>query len=297
MKRLLICAVVILAIFGCSRRKEIDDKTLALIFRDAYITNAYLGVNYINLDSILIYEPILDKYGFTPEDFRYTIGNFSRRKSAQLGRVLKEAENQIAGYAAIYEKKVVVLDTVKNVAIRSFKRTIRRDSLIEIKTKADTSKLQLIVDPLQPGSYSIRYKYTYEKEEVKKKRRSKKSTTTTYNDENVLRGAMYVVTGSGSHRNNYSYNLRKEESIRRTITADTSARQLIITFAKPSDARHKLGKPKITITDLEINYTPDADMAIDSLFKRYIDIKIFDDAFFTNQKDSLALSADTTRVL
>ena len=297
MKRLLICALVVLSIFGCSRRKEIDDKTLALIFRDAYITNAYLGVNYMNLDSILIYEPILDKYGFTPEDFRYTIGNFSRRKSAQLGRVLKEAENQIAGYAAIYEKKVVVLDTIKNVAIRSFKRTIRRDSLIEIKTKADTSKLQLIVDPLQPGSYSIRYKYTYEKEEVKKKRRSKKSTTTTYNDENVLRGAMYVVTGSGSHRNNYSYNLRKEESIRRTITADTSARQLIITFAKPSDARHKLGKPKITITDLEINYTPDADMAIDSLFKRYIDIKIFDDAFFTNQKDSLALSADTTRVL
>ena len=297
MKRLLICAVVILAIFGCSRRKEIDDKTLALIFRDAYITNAYLGVNYINLDSILIYEPILDKYGFTPEDFRYTIGNFSRRKSAQLGRVLKEAENQIAGYAAIYEKKVVVLDTVKNVAIRSFKRTIRRDSLIEIKTKADTSKLQLIVDPLQPGSYSIRYKYTYEKEEVKKKKKSKRHIVTTPEDENILRGAMYVETSRGSHRHNYSYNLRKEESIRRTITADTAVRRLVITFAKPADARHKLGKPKITITDLEINYTPDAEMAIDSLFKRYIDIKIFDDVFFTNQKDSLALSADTTRVL
>ena len=103
MKRLLICALVALSIFGCSRRKEIDDKTLALIFRDAYITNAYLGINYINIDSILIYEPILDRYGYTAEDFRYTIGNFSRRKSAQLGRVLKEAENQIAGVASIYE--------------------------------------------------------------------------------------------------------------------------------------------------------------------------------------------------
>ena len=70
MKRLLICAVVILSVFGCARRKEIDDKTLALIFRDAYITNAYLGVNYINLDSIMVYEPILDKYGYTPEDLR-----------------------------------------------------------------------------------------------------------------------------------------------------------------------------------------------------------------------------------
>ena len=61
MKRLLICALVALSIFGCSRRKEIDDKTLALIFRDAYITNAYLGINYINIDSIRIYEPILDR--------------------------------------------------------------------------------------------------------------------------------------------------------------------------------------------------------------------------------------------
>lgn len=291
MKRLLICALVALSIFGCSRRKEIDDKTLALIFRDAYITNAYLGINYINIDSILIYEPILDRYGYTAEDFRYTIGNFSRRKSAQLGRVLKEAENQIADVASIYEKKVVVLDTVRNVAVRTFKRTIRRDSLIEYKSKADSNKLQLIVEPLQPGSYSIRYKYTYEKEEVKKKKNAKKQ------DEKVLRGALYVETGSGSHRNNYSYNLRKEENIRRTITTDTAARRLVITFAKPADARHKVGKPKLTISDLEIIYTPDEGLAIDSLFKKYVDLKIFDDVFFTNPTDSLSLPADTTRVV
>ena len=53
---------------GCQGRKEIDDKTLAMIFRDAYITNAYLGVNYLNIDSIQIYEPILGKYGYTAED-------------------------------------------------------------------------------------------------------------------------------------------------------------------------------------------------------------------------------------
>ena len=295
MKRLLICTLVALSILGCARRKEIDDKTLALIFRDAYLTNAYLGINYLNLDSILIYEPILDRYGYSAEDFRYTIGNFSRRKSAQLGRVLRDAENQIADIASIYEKKVVVLDTIKNVAVRSFKRTIRQDSLIEIKKRADTTKLNLEIEPLQPGTYSVRYKYTYEKEEVKKKEKKKRGSS--YDDELVLRGAMYVETSSGSHRNNYSYNLRKEESIRRTITTDTTARKLVITFAKPSDARHKIGKPKISITDLEILYTPDADLAIDSLFKRYIDLKIFDDVFFTHPQDSLALPADTTRVL
>ncbi|MBR5886498.1 MAG: DUF4296 domain-containing protein [Alistipes sp.] len=294
MKRLLICALAVLSIFGCARRKEIDDKTLAIIFRDAYLTNAYLGVNYINLDSILIYEPILDRYGYTAEDFRYTIGNFSRRKSAQLGRVLKDAESQISDIATIYEKKVVILDTIRNVAIRSFKRTIRRDSLIEIKTKADTSKLRLEIAPLQPGSYSVRYKYNYEKPAKKKSKKKRKSTI---ENEVILRGAMYVETNSGTQRNNYSYALRDEENIRRTITTDTSAYKLIINFAKPSDELQKLGTPKLKISNLEITYTPDADLAIDSLFKRHIDIKIFDDVFFNNQKDSLALSADTTRVL
>ena len=295
MKRALICILTALTILGCSRRKEIDDKTLAKIFSDAYVTNAYLGVNYFRLDSIQIYEPLLDKYGYTPEDLRYTIGNFSRRKSAQLGRVLKDAEEQIAKIAAIYEKEVVILDTIKNVAVRTFKRTIRRDSLIEIRKKADSTKLQLVVEPLQPGTYSVRYKYTYEKEEVKKSKKKKKKNNPT--DEVVLRGALHVETNSGSHRNNYSYNLRKEENIRRTINTDTAALRLVITFAKPADARHKVGKPKITVTDLEIFYTPDENLAIDSLFLKHIDLKIFDDVFFTNPTDSLTLPADSTRVV
>ena len=293
MKRIIYILLTLLCIAGCQRRKEINDKTLAMIFRDAYITNAYLGVHYFNIDSIQIYEPILSKYGYTAEDLRYTIGNFSRRKSAQLGRVLKDAENQITQMATDYEKRVVVLDTIKNVAIRTFKRTIRRDSLIEIKKKADSSKLQLVVEPLQPGTYSLRYKYTYNKKEETKKRKKRKNTA----DEISYRGAFYVETHSGSHRNNYSYNLRPEESIRRTIVTDTAAHRLVITFAKPADARHKMGKVDLTIRDLEILYTPTEELAVDSLFKKFVDIKIFDNAFFITPTDSLALPADTTRVL
>ena len=58
-----------------------------------------------------------------------------------------------------------------------------------------------------------------------------------------------------------------------------------------------MGKIDLTVKDLEILYTPDEAMAIDSLFKKYVDIKIFDDAFFITPTDSLALPADTTRVL
>lgn len=287
MKRVLIITLTLLCIVSCARKKEIDDQTLAKIFSEAYISNAYLGINYFNIDSVQIYEPILERYGYTPEDLRYTIGNFSRRKSAQLGRVLKDAEEQIKVFADIYEKEVVILDTIKNVAVRSMQRVVCKDSLISVKKLADTSKLKLVVEPLQPGMYSIRYRYTCEREKFKEKGKSKELS---------LRGAINIETNNGIHKNNYSYNLREEENIRRTITTDTASKRLVITFAKTADQSKKMKKPNVTVTDLVIEYTPEENLAIDSLFKRYIDIKIFDDVFFP-AKDSLTLSADSTRVL
>lgn len=287
MKRVLIITLTLLCIVSCARKKEIDDQTLAKIFSEAYISNAYLGINYFNIDSVQIYEPILERYGYTPEDLRYTIGNFSRRKSAQLGRVLKDAEEQIKVFADIYEKEVVILDTIKNVAVRSMQRVVYKDSLISVKKLADTSKLKLVVEPLQPGMYSIRYRYNCEREKFKEKGKSKELS---------LRGAINIETNNGIHKNNYSYNLRDEENIRRTITTDTASKRLVITFAKTADQSKKMKKPNVTVTDLVIEYTPEENLAIDSLFKRYIDIKIFDDVFFP-AKDSLTLSADSTRVL
>ena len=280
--------LILLSVVSCSRKKVIDDQTLAKIFSEAYISNAYLGIKYFNIDSVQIYEPILDRYGFTPEDFRYTIGNFSRRKSAQLGRVLKDAEEQIKKIADVYEREVVILDTIQNVAVRTMQRVVHKDSLISVKKLADTSKLKLVIDPLQPGMYSVRYKYNCTKEQIKEKKGKKKDLS--------LRGVINIETSTGTHANNYAYNLRDEENIRRTISTDTAAKRLVITFAKPADPTHKMRKPNITISDFIIEYTPEENLAIDSLFKRYIDIKIFDDVFFS-AKDSLALSADTTRVL
>jgi hypothetical protein len=46
---------------------------------------------------------------------------------------------------------------------------------------------------------------------------------------------------------------------------------------------------------LTVTYKPKEEEAIDSLFKRYVDIKIFADGFLI-KKDSLTLSPDTTRV-
>lgn len=290
MKKILILALVIISTLACSRKQEIDDDTLAEIFREAYISNAYLGVKYFNIDSIQIYEPILKRYGYTPEDLRYTIGNFSRRKSAQLGTVLKKAEEQLAELAEDYTKRVEVLDTIREVAIRNLKRTVREDSVIYITKRADTAKLKMVISPLKPGSYSLRYKYEYNMpKELKGK----------YHQVDLskqLRGKIYVETNDNNHKATYTYTLRPSETIRRTISADTASKSIVVIFGEYPDGKRKVKRPDITVRELLVVYTPDEQMAIDTLFRKYVDIPIFDDIFYPTAPDSLALSADTTRV-
>ena len=81
----LLAAAVLLT--DCRRKEVIPDDTLADIFHDAFIVNSYVGVERLDLDSLDIYEPIFDKYGYTSRDVRYTVANFSRRKSARLDAV------------------------------------------------------------------------------------------------------------------------------------------------------------------------------------------------------------------
>lgn len=282
---LLLCMV---ALTDCSRRKSIPDDTLVEIFHDAYLTNAYLGVRSVNLDSLQIYEPILKRYGYTPSDLRYTIGNFSRRKSAQLGTVLREVEDRLTEEANIYEKKVVVLDTIKSVAIRTFKRTVLKDSLIEVRKNADTARLRIIIPNVEPGTYTVRYKYTNDEKELKYR----------------YRATMWVENERGERRSSHNFRLEKEDNVRRSFNTDRSSKRIILSlgeFEPVKATKHrkeiKFRRPRLTIRDLEVLYTPSEAYAIDSLYKRHIDIKIFANEFLEFKKDSITFDADTTRVL
>ena len=76
---------------ACARHTIIPDETLAMIFRDAFLSNAYISEERIPTDSLRIYEPIFARYGYTTDDVHYTIGNFSKRKSARLSDVVERA--------------------------------------------------------------------------------------------------------------------------------------------------------------------------------------------------------------
>ena len=285
MRKLCLLIVVACAIGfgGCKKRVVIPDDTLADIFHDAFVVNAYIGQEHINIDSLAMYESIFKHYGYTAEDVAYTVGNFSRRKSARLGSVVEVAISRLERESQVYEKGVVILDTIRAVAVRSFTRTIYEDTLITATRRADSTKLRVAVPVQRRGEYTVTYEYKCE-DDLKKYPR---------------RADLYFEYENGRRMGSTSLTLHKEDRVRRTLTLryeEDSRCSLVMNLGNYTELKKRKPKrQKLEIKNLKVVYKPTDDIAIDSLKERYLPIKIFANGFLI-KKDSIALSADTTRV-
>jgi len=125
-----------------------------MIFRDAFLSNAYISEERIPTDSLRIYEPIFARYGYYDDDVHYTIGNFSKRKSARLSDVVERAIDLLEAEGKVYNRRVAILDTIDNVACRTFTRTVFADSLLRVNSLRDTARLTFSID-VEPGEYRI----------------------------------------------------------------------------------------------------------------------------------------------
>ena len=272
--RIRLAALLLLGLMAgaCVRHKIISDEELAHIFHDAFLTNAYVSTERLSLDSRNIYEPIFARYGYTTEDVQYTIGNFSKRKSARLGDVVEEAIRMLEEEGLRYEHEVAVLDTIDNVARRTFTRTVLADSLVRVRSLRDTARLHIRLDSLLPGEYNLTVNYLVDSL-----------------DRNPgLRGSAWLIRTDGSRTSSYTFTMRrnKEERFTRRYTADSTTRELHLNLFLP---REGAKRPSVTLRDLEIRYTPPTRQAVESLYLRQLDIRIFADEFFraAHPKDSL----------
>lgn len=262
MKRLLFALLLLSSVCGCARHKIIPDDKLAAIFRDAFLANAYLSDRSIRTDSLRIYEPIFERYGYTTDDVQYTIGNFSKRKSARLGDVVEQAIDMLEAEGNYLNREVAVLDTIDRVARRRFTRTVLRDTLTRARTLKDTLLLRKRLDSVRAGDYLVRFDYLIDSLDQNKN----------------LRGTVSFERADSSRTGNYTFVLRreKEEHFERTLKADTSARRLIIDLWQPRGKRYR---PRITIRNLEIRFTPPTPEAVDSLYEEQLSLRIFSDGF------------------
>lgn len=264
---LLIVAIMALAT-ACKRTTIIPDDELAMIFRDAFLVNAYIDHEQIAEDSLNLYAPIFDHYGYTTEDVQLTIGNFSRRKSARLGDVVERAIALLEEEGLRYDQQVTVLDTIREVALRHATSIILEDTLIRVRSLRDTARLHFAI-PVEVGEYTVSFRARVDS--LDKNDRLQRRTWLQRKD--GTKQAMQIL----------SLPRTREESSTRTYRVDslidTLHLQLLYFPEKPK-------RPSVTVRDLKITYKPSERQAIEQLYKQQLGIRIFADEFLGIQEQN-----------
>lgn len=270
--RSLLIALCALCAGACKRHTIIPDDELALIFHDAFLVNAYVK-HEAKLDSLNVYEPIFARYGYTTADVQYTIGNFSKRKSARLGDVVEQAIVLLEREGKYYDREVAILDTINRIAERTQTRRVHSDSLVRIRSLKDTARVRIALDA-RPGSYTVELNYRID----------------SLDRNNRLRSVLWLERRDSSRSNVLTSTMWRnhDEHFKRTFTVDTTHRRVHIDLVCFDE---KPRQPSVTIRDFRVDYTPETTAAVEALYDEQLDIRIFADEFFINSR-SLADEAE-----
>ncbi len=275
---------------SCSRRSTLSDRELAQVFHDAYLANAYTTSEGIRLDSLRLYEPIFNKYGYTTEDVQYSIGNFSLRKSARLSDVVERAITMLESRGRELDLEVAILDTVDNIAKRRTVKRIYSDSLRSYRSPKDSLDLMIVLEPIEPGNYRIEFDYLIDTLDNTIRSYTSKGWYEIDRDPNEPiidekgRDIRTMMEGDDLEESYKPRKMRQSSSALRkrsvehfsnTITVGKDASRLI--FALATIDYDKKKEHNATFKRITIDRVLDADMAQDSLFRELAYINIFDD--------------------
>lgn len=271
-----VAIATLLGSVACSGPRVIPDNILIDIFHDAYIANAYIDECNINSDSLYIYEPIFERYGYTMDDLQHTIMTFTERKSAMLSDLMHEVNSRIDAESKVENRKMIILDTIDNIAKRVYTRTIYSDTLIRVKHMRDTTKLRITISDLIPAEYSVSFDYLIDSLDENRNSRIE-AYLLTYDTVQTLRHTMMLSR-------------YREASYSRKFKADTVHRELYIDmFYHPETEESKL--PDITIKNFKVVRVLDTEQSVDSLYHEQLNLRIINHALMTS------FTADTVDVV
>lgn len=261
---------------GCSGPRVIPDEDLVKIFHDAYIANAYIDECRIREDSLLLYEPIFKRYGYTIEDLHHTITTFSERKSAMLSNLMADVNRMLDEESRQESRRMVVLDTIDNIAKRAYTRTVYADSLIRAKSMRDTLKLRITIDSIIPGDYDIAFEYLID----------------TLDENRNSRVEIFFINkdSSESERHTMMLSRYRDGKYSRKFKADTTKNKLHINlYYHPRNEESKL--PDITVRNLRVVRILPTEVCVDSLYLEQLGIRMI------NHELMSSFTADTVDIV
>lgn len=271
-----IILIVALIVAACSGPKVIPDKDLVNIFHDAFVANAYILDANINSDSLYVYDPIFKRYGYTMEDLQHTLTTINERKSSRISDIMSEVSKRLEQESKAEQRKIIVLDTIDNVAKRAYTRTVYRDTLIRVKELRDTTKLCIRLKDLIKGDYTVSFDYLID----------------TLDENRNSRVEAYLVVNDTTHalRHTMMLSRYREGSYSRKFSADTQHKELYVNmYYHPKNEESKL--PDITIRNFKIVRVLPVETSVDSLYMEQLNLTIFNHDLMT------AFTRDTVKII
>ena len=261
---LMICTLFV----GCKPNEDIPEEELVNIFHDAFLANAYLSRNSISeSDSLLIYEPILKKYGYTVEEFREAVMTLSQRKSARISELITKASDRLDEEATNERRRLVILDTIDNVAYRRFKRVLYSDKDVVVDRDADSSHLRITVPVLEPGYYIVKGSYTLDSLDREPSRRMRIYFEREDESEQELLNGTLLRRKEAIFDQEYTVGLN-----------DSITTSLVVDLFHYSREPKRRKMPRMVIHNIEISHTPHTEQGVDMLFNEQSYMRIFSDS-------------------
>ena len=273
----IICLLATLLVAACSGRpKVIPDNDLVNIFHDAFIANAYMNEANINKDSILLYEPIFKRYGYTMNDLQHTLTTINERKSSRISDIMRDVNERLDRESKMEQRKIIVLDTIDNLAKRTYTRTMYSDTLIRVKELRDTNKLRITLTDLVEGEYTVSFDYLID----------------TLDENRNSRVEAYLIVNDTTHtlRHTMMLSRYREGKYSRKFKADTQHKELYVNmYYHPNNEESKL--PDITIRNFKIVRVLPTEVSVDSLYHEQLNLSIINHELMT------AFTRDTVKIV
>ena len=273
----IICLLATLLVAACSGRpKVIPDNDLVNIFHDAFIANAYMNEANINQDSILLYEPIFKRYGYTMNDLQHTLTTINERKSSRISDIMRDVNERLDRESKMEQRKIIVLDTIDNLAKRTYTRTMYSDTLIRVKELRDTNKLRITLTDLVEGEYTVSFDYLID----------------TLDENRNSRVEAYLIVNDTTYtlRHTMMLSRYREGKYSRKFKADTQHKELYVNmYYHPNNEESKL--PDITIRNFKIVRVLPTEVSVDSLYHEQLNLSIINHELMT------AFTRDTVKIV
>ncbi len=280
MKKVLLYIALLAVGAGCTGPREIPRNDLKEVFKDAFLVNAYYQSNpqmsrTIRLDSLDIYRPILERYGYTLRDLEYTVQEISKEKNRTLLDIVELSIEDLKRESGLLDGRVAALDTVDARTGRMFMRKVLYEERITAEKVSDTSKLRISL-PLRAGSYEVNYKYLVD----------------SLDENGVLRIAGTIIDTMGLRRSAFSQTLTK---LKRQSPApqkfEATAADSVLVLALGSYPVREMKRPHLTVDSLEVVYFLPKEQALDSLMKTFFRL----DLIPKNEENTVAQDSSALR--